>query len=118
MIVLQEDKTITADKMVLEYYTKKQNKNENIKKIEAFGHVVAKNDIQKITGKHAVYDPNKGIIVIDGNVVLYQGDSHMNGETATIDMNTGEGTLVPTKGQKTTRIRGRLNPQDFKGDEK
>lgn len=116
--VLQDGKTITADKMVLDYYTKKQNKNESIRQIEAFGHVVAKNDIQKITGDHGLYDPKKGTIVMDGHVVLHQGDSHMNGETATINMNTGEGTLTPKKGQKATRIRGRLIPQDFKGDKK
>jgi lipopolysaccharide export system protein LptC len=118
VVITQDGNTITADKVVLSYYTKEQNKNENIRQIEAFGHVIAKNDIQKITGDHGLYDPKKGTIVMDGHVVLHQGDSHMDGETATIDMNSGEGTLTPKKGQKATRIRGRLNPQDFKGDEK
>lgn len=118
VIVTHEKNTLTADKIVLSYYIKDQNKSESIRQIEAFGNVVAKNGIQKVTGKHGIYDPNKEVIVMDGDVILYQGDSQMIGSTATIDMKTGEGTLIPEKGEKATRIRGRLNPQDFKGDEK
>ena len=120
VVVTQGDKKLTADKVILTYYTKGQNSDHSIRKIEAFGHVVAQNETHKVTGEHGVYDPEKGVVVMTENVVLYQGNSHMDGETATVNLNTGESTLVP-KGQSTgqpSRIRGQLNPTDFKGEQK
>jgi len=113
--VKQGDKIITADKMVLTYYTKRQNKNNRIQKIEAFGHVVAHNDTHKITGNHGVYDPQKGIVIMTGDVVVSHGRSHMEGEQATLNLNTSESTLTPKKNQKSGRIRGTLVPSDLKG---
>jgi len=120
VVITQDNKKLTADKVVLAYNTKDQNADNQIRTIEAFGHVVAQNDTHKVTGEHGIYDPGKGIIMMMDNVVLYQGDSHMDGETATINLNTGESTLVPKtqSANQSTRVRGKLNPTDFKGDKK
>ena len=118
VVVTQQNKVITADKMILFYWTKDQNPDTRIKKIEAFGHVVAESEGHKITGDTGIYDPQKGTITMTDNVVLFEGNSHLAGQTATLNLNTGESTLVPvqsTTGQ-TGRIKGRLLPAELKGD--
>ena len=117
VVVTHQDKTVRGDKIVLIYNTKDQDAANRIRSIEAFGHVVAQNPTNKVTGNHGVYDPKTGTIVMSDNVVLYQGASHLDGDKAVVDLNTGASTLTPKKQatQKPARIRGRLNPDDFKG---
>ena len=106
-------------KIILYYYTKKQNPDNRIRQIEAFGHVVA-TDVggQNITGDYGIYDPKTAQIKMDGNVVLHQGSSHIDGEGATMDLNTGKSILIPkgTAQGKPERIKGQLIPKDFKGE--
>ena len=116
--VTQQDKIITADKMVLTYFTKEQNPNNRVKQIEAFGHVTAESKGSKITGNTGLYDPQKGTITMTGNVVLYQGASHVTGDKAVLDLNTGESTLTPGKKQTSKRVKGTLVPADMKGIQK
>ena len=119
--VTQKNQVVTADKMVMDYLTRQQNPDSRIKKVEAFGHVVAESGSYKVTGKKGVYDPQSGIIVVTEDVVLHQGNSHMEGEKATLNMVTGESNLVPKKGStdgKKNRVRGRLIPTEMKGNQK
>jgi len=115
--VTQKGQVITADKMILDYLTKQQNSDSRIKQIEALGHVVATTGTYKVTGGKGVYNPKSGEIVVTENVVLYQGNSHMAGEKATLNMITGESHLVPKKGadQKEGRVKGTLIPTELKG---
>lgn len=116
VITTQQGKTITADKMELTYYPKSQRTQGNVKEIRAFGHVVASADNHQMTGDTGVYDPRTGIIVMTGHVVLTQGGNVIRGETATMNLHTGENTLTPTrKGQKKGRVRGHLIPAELKG---
>ena len=117
--VTRQDYRITADKMILSYWTKDQNPETQIKKIEAFGHVKAVSQGREIIGDTGVYDPTAEEIVMTGHVTLIQGNSRINGQTARFNLKTGESTLTPekdTKNGKTGRVRGRLVPADFKGE--
>lgn len=120
VVITNEDKVVNADRVVLVYNTKEQDPNNRIRSVEAFGHVVAQSPTNKVMGEHAVYDPGKGVIIMTEDVVLYQGDSHLEGERATVNLNTGESTLVPKNNAANVpgRVRGRLNPQDLKGENK
>ena len=113
--VTQQEKTITADKMILTYWTKEQNPNHRVKQIEAIGHVTAESQGSKITGDKGIYDPQKGTVSMTGNVILYQGGSHVAGDKAVLNLNTGESTLSPGKKQTQTRVKGTLVPADMKG---
>ena len=117
---VQNDKTITADQMILTYWTKEQNPNSRIKEIIATGHVTAWSPDHKVTGGHGVYDPKTGIITMRDHVTFYQGGSHITGDKATINLTTGESDLVPKKTQngKPDRVRGRLIPTELKGNKK
>ena len=116
----QSDKIITADQMILTYWTKDQNPDSRVKEIIAAGHVVARSPDNKVTGGHGVYNPKTGIIVMHDNVTFYQGGSHITGDKATINLTTGESDLVPKKttSGKPERVRGRLIPTELKGNKK
>ena len=115
--VTQTNQVISADKMTLYYLTKAQQSDSRIQKIEVNGHIVATSGIYKLTGNKGVYNPQTGAIVITENVVLYQGNSHISGEQATLNLKTGENTLVPHKGtaEKSGRVHGTLIPTELKG---
>lgn len=119
VIITQNDKVITADKVVLVYNTASQNIDNRIAKIEAFGHVTVQSPTQKITGDHGLYDPRSTMVEMTGNVVLHQGRNYLEGDRATLDMTTGESTLVPKKSQMpggsetSGRVRGQLLPADL-----
>jgi lipopolysaccharide transport protein LptA len=118
--VTQPDKVVTADKMILFYLTKEQDPNNRILKIETIGNVVASSEGYKITGDHGIYDPQKGTIVMTDNVTLFQGENQISGKTATLNLATGENTLVPDEkaDSPTGRIKGRLLPTELKGMKK
>ena len=118
--VEQTDKTITADKMILTYWTREQNPQSRVKEIVASGHVTAWSPDHKVTGGNGVYDPQTGLITMRDNVTFYQGKNHITGDKATINLTTGESDLVPQKGAdgKSNRVRGRLIPTDMKGNKK
>ena len=119
--VTRDEYLITADRMILSYWTKEQNPKSQIKKIEAFGHVKAMSQGREITGDTGVYDPVLEEIIMTGNVVLTQGASHIKGQTARFNLKTGENTLTPEKtagDQSKGRVHGRLIPADFKGESK
>lgn len=117
--VTQNGQVITADKMILDYLTKAQSTNTRIRQIEAIGHVVATSGTHKVVGGHGVYDPKTGDIVVTENVTLYQGESHISGEKATLNLNTGVSRLIPKKGAgKEARVRGTLIPTELKGQKK
>lgn len=119
VIITQNDKVITADKVVLTYNTTSQNMDNRIAKIEAFGHVEVQSPTQKMTGDKGVYDPRSTMVEMTGNVFLYQGRNYLEGDKATLDMTTGESTLVPKasktqdKTENSGRVRGQLLPADL-----
>lgn len=106
--VIQEQNTLTADKAVLHYTN---NKNNRIKKIEAFGHVKINNSQQTVTGEKAIYTPKTQVVEITGNVIVEHGLHKMKGEKAVVNMATGKSELISPK-----RITGQLNPNDIKGE--
>ena len=118
--VTQNGQVITADKMVLNYLTRQQNPNSRIQQIDALGNVVATAGVYKVTGGKGVYTPSNGEVVVTENVILYQGNSHMAGEKAILNMITGESRLIPKKtaGQKAGRVKGTLLPTELKGQKK
>lgn len=109
VVVTQNGRKITADKMVLHY-----DNNNKIHKIEAIQNVVAESENNKITGKYGVYIPSKSLIEMNENVRLYQGDSHIDGSVATLNLATGESSLTPLS-ENNGRIKGKLIPAELKG---
>ena len=66
-----------------------------------------------MTGEKGIYNPQNGILQMTENVVVYQGNNHVSGDTATINLETGESSLIPK--EKSKRVKGRLIPEELKG---
>ena len=65
------------------------SKDQQIIKLVATGKVKFTRMEEIATGKKAIYDLEKDIIVIKGNVSLKKGENIMAGESLIIDLNTG-----------------------------
>jgi lipopolysaccharide export system protein LptA len=65
------------------------SKNQQIIKLVATGKVKFTRMEEIATGKKAIYDLEKDIIVIKGNVSLKKGENIMAGESLIINLNTG-----------------------------
>ena len=78
-----------------------------IKRVEAFGHVVIRTATDTITGDRGVYVPATGIALILGDVRITRGENQLNGARGVVDMKTGEAELLSTPGQ---RVQGLVVP--------
>lgn len=116
VIITQNDKTIIGDKAVMVYSTASQNIDNRIAKLDVLGNVSVTSPTHKITGDKGSYDPRSEIMQMVGNVILYQGPNRLEGDTATVNLKTGESILVPRQNQDTKqseRIRGQLLPSSL-----
>jgi lipopolysaccharide export system protein LptA len=99
-----------------------QSKREQqIRRLEAYGGVIVTNQDQKATGDFGVFDMPTNTATITGNVVVTQGQNVMRGEKLVVDLNTGLSRMEPG-GKNPTRVQGLLFPssakdsKDGKGD--
>ncbi len=116
VVITQNDKTITADKAVMVYNTSSQNMDNRIARLDVMGHVSVTSPTHKMTGDKGMYDPRSETLQMTGNVVLYQGPNRLEGESAVVNLKTGESTLVPRQNPNTNqpeRIRGQLLPSSL-----
>ena len=109
--ILHQENTLKADSLVA-YYT--NNNETRIERFVATGHVSVDNKQQKMTGDKGTYYPASKKILMEGNVILSQGNNLVKGDKATLDLTTGESDLKASSG----RIKGQLIPTHFKGDKK
>ena len=108
--IYHQGNVLTADQIVA-YYT--HDKNNRIEKVVATGHVLIENGKQKMTGEKGTYSPVSRQIFMEGNVVLSQGEHHINGDQATLNLTTGESDL-----KAFGRIKGQILPNQLKKDTK
>lgn len=116
VIITQNDKTIIADKAIMVYNTTSQNIDNRIAQLDIEGNVAVTSPTHKMTGDKGIYDPRSETLKMVGNVVLYQGPNRLEGDLATVNLKTGESTLVPRQKSisgKPERIRGQLLPSSL-----
>ncbi len=87
VVVTQAELRLTADRTLMAYTD--ANKVE-LQRVDATGHVVVTRPGERASGDNAVYDLNRKLITMVGNVVLSRanGDT-LNGGRLVIDLNTG-----------------------------
>ncbi|MGH7122581.1 MAG: LptA/OstA family protein [Acetobacteraceae bacterium] len=78
-----------------------------IRRVEAFGHVVLRTATETATGDRGVYIPATGIALLLGNVHITRGENQLNGERAVVDMKTGVADLLSAPG---ARVEGLVMP--------
>jgi lipopolysaccharide export system protein LptA len=131
--VVQGDTTMHCDKLVVFYGQEigiADNKQpvqtsadssavpgaQNIRRIEARGHVTVTDKDQSASGNIGVYDLRTKTITLTGNVVVSQGDDVIHGERVVVDTVTGNAHVEAAPGTTQGRVRALIIPnKDGKG---
>jgi lipopolysaccharide export system protein LptA len=85
-----------------------------LRRVDAFGHVVVRTQADIVRGDKGVYLPQTGLARVVGDVTITHGLSELHGQDAIIDLKTGIAHLQPGTGE---RVQGLLVPNDHSTDQ-
>ncbi len=80
-----------------------------LKRVEAFGNVDVRTQVDTVRGDRGVYVPDTGMARIVGHVRVTHGENQLNGPAADVNMKTGIAHIVADPGQ---RVSGVIVPND------
>jgi lipopolysaccharide export system protein LptA len=104
--VRQADLTMDAERVTVAYSSAG---TIQIDRIDAAGGVVVRSPSETARGAFAVYDTNRKLITLIGNVQLNRGASQVNGSRLVIDLTSGRAVIdggAPGVGQSGGRVTG------------
>ncbi|MFA7439429.1 MAG: LptA/OstA family protein [Sphingomonadaceae bacterium] len=113
---------VTQARMTLEagrikvVYTRGDTENPVIRRLDADGNVRLTTPSERATGRFGIYDVEKRLITVIGNVVLIRGETRVEGDRLTIDLASGR-SLLDGRGSATGeggRVSGRFAVPDRK----
>ncbi len=78
-----------------------------LKRVEAFGNVEVRTQVDTVRGDRGVYVPATGIARVLGHVRVTHGDNQINGPAADVNMQTGIAHIISAPGQ---RVEGLIMP--------
>lgn len=111
--VKQADMLLRADRLEVFYaggsVTDVTGGPSGIKKIEAKGNVFVTSKEDSAQGDSAVYEPDKGIVTMRGNVILTRGENVLKGTELVVNLNTGRSVM--TAGGDGGRVKGLIVPE-------
>lgn len=96
--VKQAEMTLNAQRMTVAYTGEVVGGNPQVSRLDASGGVTVRRPAQTARGQYAIYDLNRRLITMVGNVQLTQGASGggsntVNGGRLTINLDTGRATI-------------------------
>lgn len=135
VVVVQGDTTMRCKELEVHYEgnalggdprqkvpaTKSQQKSESaqrIKRLVAIGGVIVTAKDQRAVGDRGTFEMATNIVVLDGNVVVTQGQNVMNGDKLTVNLTLGTSKLDGVKQQGTQRVKGVFVPSSMDKDKK
>lgn len=112
--VTQAGMTVTSQRMTVAYT---RSGSTDVNRLDATGGVVVTKGNEVAKGNVAIYDLDKRLITMVGNVQLTQGANRLNGGRLLIDLNSGKATVDgrgaargpdgnPISGQSGGRVTG------------
>ncbi len=78
-----------------------------LKRIEAYGNVVVRTQVDTVRGDRGVYVPDTGVARVVGHVRITRGENQINGPAADVNMKTGIAHMISDPSQ---RVQGLLMP--------
>ncbi len=101
--------TLDADRIKVAY-SRPAKGDPVIQRLDADGNVRLASPSERATGRFGIYDVDKRVLTMIGNVVLTQGDTKASGNRLTIDLSTGRSTLDgrTSTGAPASRVTGRF----------
>jgi lipopolysaccharide export system protein LptA len=110
--VRQANLTLEADRIKVAYARPAGSKGGDpvIQRLDADGNVRLATPTERATSRFGIYDVDKRILTLIGNVVLTQGTTKVQGNRLTIDLASGRSTLdgKTSTGQPGSRVSGRF----------
>ena len=91
VVISQANLTLRAGRTTMAFTT--EGGGFKIHRVDAVGGVRIDRDNQSASGDVAIYDFDKRLITLSGNVTLLQGSNRLSGGRLTIDLNSGLSTL-------------------------
>jgi lipopolysaccharide export system protein LptA len=114
--VRQANLTLEADRIKVAYSRAAGSNGGDpvIQRLDADGNVRLATPTERATGRFGIYDVEKRVLTLIGNVVLTQGTTKVQGNRLTIDLATGRSTLDgrTSTGQPGSRVSGRFAVPD------
>jgi lipopolysaccharide export system protein LptA len=106
----QADMTLDAERMTVAYSKSPGGGDPQIDRIDASGGVTVVDPTERATGNFGIYDLNRRIITLIGNVHLVRGGNTVNGARLVMDLNSGRSTVDGSAvgGANTSRSGGRV----------
>ena len=91
---VQGDMTMDAARMTVAYsHATTPGADPQINRIDASGGVTVVSPSERAKGEFGIYDLNRKLITLIGNVTLIRGTNVVNGARLVIDMNSGRATV-------------------------
>jgi lipopolysaccharide export system protein LptA len=110
--VRQANLTLEADRIKIAYSRAQPGRGGDpvIQRLDADGNVRLATPTERATSRFGIYDVDKRVLTLIGNVVLTQGTTKVQGNRLTIDLATGRSTLDgrTSTGQPGNRVSGRF----------
>lgn len=91
--VSQADMTLTAERLTVAYTGQVLDGSPQVSRLDASGGVLVRRPEQTARGQYAVYDLNRRLITMVGDVTLTQGSNTVNGGRLTINLDTGRAVI-------------------------
>ena len=111
--VTQAGLTLNAARMTVAYHNGASGSGVEIDRLDASGNVVVTKGDETARGNVAIYDLNKRMITMLGNVRLTQGSNNLSGGRLIIDLTTGRSTVdgraAPGSGGVSSSGSGRVS---------
>ena len=106
VVAKQEDLTLTTERLTVAYSS---SGGIQIDRLDAAGGVVVRSPSETARGDFGVYDLNRKLITLIGNVQLQRQGNEVRGNRLTLDLNTGRAVIdggPPGVGQNGGRVTG------------
>lgn len=116
--VKQGKMTLNADTLTVFYQAENGVENPSISRLDAEGSVTLTSASETLSGEWGVYDVDRRLITLGGDVVFTQGDSTLKGNRLEFDLVSGLAKLDGNASED-GRVRGQFSvPSAKKPDEK
>lgn len=93
VIIKQAEMTLTAARVTVTYTGEISEGSSQVTRLDAAGGVTVTRPDQTARSQYAVYDLNRRIITMVGNVTLRQGTNNLTGGRLSINLDTGRATI-------------------------
>lgn len=91
--VRQAEMTVTAGRMTVAYTGKVVDGSPEVSRLDAAGNVVVTRPDQVGRSQFAIYDLNRRVVTMIGNVSLVQNGNNVNGARLTLNLDTGRAVI-------------------------